>query len=893
MRSLLNPTCARTVTVLCILLLGVTLVWQRSEARPPIRKAFFNVYPSAVGSVLDDLPSNPGHCGVCHLDFNGGGPRNAFGLEVQVNIPNYSTYEEAIQAIENNDSDGDTYINVTEITDTVNFGNTPTFPGLTPSDTGEVLNVDVADILDHLVPSGGSDVTPPDVTVLSPNGAESYNAGSMPNIHWIASDSSGISYVDLYMSDDNGLTYKPIARTEPNDEIFEWFVPNRPGSQTLIKVVARDNAGNLGSDESDAPFTIVATPAGYVPTTLRDIDLPGTQPLEGAILSDVTATCVVCHGNYNTDVEPWYHWEGSMMGNAARDPLFYACLAVAEQDAPSVGDVCIRCHSPGGWQEGRSTDTGGGLLTARDRQSVQCDFCHRLVDPIYKAGISPIEDVAVLDSLDALPLTYANGQFVNDPAPLRRGPFADAIASHAFVESPFHRVSDVCGTCHDVSNPVFIAGVTPGDYVPNGFDSPHPDGDPRNMFPIERTYSEWSESEYAVLGVYAPQFAGSKASGIVSTCEDCHQRDTTGKGCNQQGAPNRSDLPLHDLTGGNYFVPDIIPSFYPDETDSLALHSAKLRAITMLQLAASMELTALEISGKPAVEVKITNETGHKLPSGYPEGRRIWLNVKAYDSAQNEVYESGVYDDGTGVLTHDEDIKVYEIHPGLSPSLASALGLPAGESFHFVLNDTVYADNRIPPRGFTNAGFEAVQSPPVAYSYPDSQYWDVTTYELPSTAELVEVTLYYQSTTKEYVEFLRDENETNSAGQDLYDAWVAQGRAAPVIMVSGNIFVTPTTGVEGGPGLHYALLQSYPNPFRNSATIGYSIAQSDFVTIRVFDAAGRMVKTLVDEFVGIPGKHAVTWDGRSDSGSQLPAGVYFYQMNAGDFKAMRKMILVR
>lgn len=51
-----------------------------------------------------------------------------------------------------------------------------------------------------------------------------------------------------------------------------------------------------------------------------------------------------------------------MMAQAARDPLFLACLAVEEQDAPSVGDLCIRCHSPGGWEEGRSTDTGGGML---------------------------------------------------------------------------------------------------------------------------------------------------------------------------------------------------------------------------------------------------------------------------------------------------------------------------------------------------------------------------------------------------------------------------------------------------------------------------------------------------------------------------------------------------
>ncbi len=894
MRPKLLSSTPRVLTLLLFALALGALAWGHSEARPPIRKAFFVVYPAAEDTtVLDELPSNANHCGVCHLNFDGGGPRNAYGLDVEVNLGNYPTEEEVIQAVENLDSDGDGFSNLIEITDVANFGNTPTFPGLVVGDTASVLNVSIAEIRDHLVPSGGSDTTPPIVTVTSPNGAESYSAGATPNVQWTATDESGISSVDIFMSEDNGATYKPIARNESNDGSFEWFVPNRPGSQTLLMVVARDSAANKGSDESDGTFTILGSPAGYVPTTLRDMDLPGTQPLEGPILSDVTATCFVCHGNYNTDTEPWYHWAGSMMGNAARDPLFFACLAIAEQDAPSVGDLCIRCHSPGGWQEGRSTDTSGDQLTAKDRQSVQCDFCHRLVDPIYKPGISPEEDVAVLDSLDTLPLAYANGQFVNDTVPLRRGPFADAVASHSFLESPFHREADACGTCHDVSNPVFTAGATPGDYVPNDFDTPHPDGDLRNMFPIERTYSEWSTSEYAVTGVYAPQFAGSKPDGIVSTCQDCHQRDTTGEGCSEPGAPTRSNLPLHDLMGGNYFVPDIIPSFYPGEVDSLTLHSAKLRAISTLQLAASMELTALQIGNDPAVEVKIINETGHKLPSGYPEGRRIWLNVKAYDGAQNVAYESGAYDVGTGVLTHDEDAKIYEIHPGLSPGLASALELDAGKSFHFVLNDTIYSDNRIPPRGFTNANFETIQSPPVAYTYADSQYWDITTYELPSTSELVEVTLYYQATTKEYVEFLRDENETNSAGQDLYDAWVAQGRAAPVIMVSGNIFVTPTTDVPGGTGLHYALLQSFPNPFTNTATIVYSIAQPGFVTLRVFDAKGRLVRTLVDDYVERPGRNAVTWNGKSEAGEELPTGVYFYEISAGNFEATRKMILVK
>jgi len=60
-------------------------------------------------------------------------------------------------------------------------------------------------------------------------------------------------------------------------------------------------------------------------------------------------------------------------------------------------------------------------------------------------------------------------------------------------------------------------------------------------------------------------------------------RDVTGVGSNVPGSPSRSDIGLHDLTGGNTFVPDIIPDFFPD-VDVAALQAGKLRAESMLSL---------------------------------------------------------------------------------------------------------------------------------------------------------------------------------------------------------------------------------------------------------------------------------------------------------------------
>lgn len=861
-----------------------------ADARNPIKNTFFDFYPVAEGTQLEDLPSSASHCGVCHFDFDGGGQRNPYGLGIEVGLGGGLSNQEAILAIAGNDSDNDGFDNETEITAVETFANTPTFPGLSETNYTGAINIPLDEITPYLTPSGGSDITPPVVTVTSPSGGEVMAAGSFFAIHYTATDESGVAYVNIDLSDDGGEEYKPVAIHLDPSGGYSWFVPNRPGTTNLIRVEAVDLAGNEGEGESAAVFEITPTPAGYVPTTLRDMDLPGTQPHEGAVMEDPDVNCATCHGNYDQAVEPWHNWRGSMMGQAARDPFFFACLAIAEQDAPSVGDLCIRCHSPGGWQEGRSVDTSGGLLNVKDRHGVHCDFCHRVVDHNYVEGVSPAQDPAVLEEIEPLPLQYGNGQFINDPAPLRRGPYADAQASHEFVESPVHRSSDMCGICHDVSSPVFMKQE--GDtYVPTVFDEKHPDMDIRNMFPIERTYSEWTESEYASAGVYAPQFAGNKPDGIVSSCQDCHMRDVTGQGANQSGTPTRDDLGLHDFTGGNTFVVDIVDDFFPDEVDPAQLADAKARAAHMLSLAATLEATPEEFG----LTVRVINETGHKLPSGYPEGRRIWLHVAAYDEAEQLVFESGAYDADTGVLTHDDQVKIYEIQPGLSPGLASALGLPAGKSFHFVLNDTIYLDNRIPPRGFTNDGFAAIQSPAVAHEYADGQYWDDTAYTLPAEAATATVTLYYQITSKEYVEFLRDENTTNSAGQQLYDAWVAQGRAAPEVMaqVTTEVSITPSA-VDDEPAtrpLALELRRVEPNPLRGRATIRYTLPEARAVGLAIYDITGRSVCSLYRGRQPA-GHHTQLWDGRDGEGRPVASGVYFVRLDAGDDRLQQRLLVL-
>ena len=133
--------------VACVL--GTCVVVEESRAFPAIRSDFFDAYPDAVGTRLDTLPSNNNHCGVCHYDFGGGGTRNLYGQAVEA-LPSISPAQ--ILTLGSLDSDGDGFTNDQEILDLLAYSNTPTFPGLTPTNINLVSDVSVAEIEDHLVP---------------------------------------------------------------------------------------------------------------------------------------------------------------------------------------------------------------------------------------------------------------------------------------------------------------------------------------------------------------------------------------------------------------------------------------------------------------------------------------------------------------------------------------------------------------------------------------------------------------------------------------------------------------------------------------------------------------------------------------------------------------------
>ena len=102
------------------------------------------------------------------------------------------------------------------------------------------------------------------------------------------------------------------------------------------------------------------------------------------------------------------------------------------------------------------------------------------------------------------------------------------------------------------------------------------------------------------------------------------------------------------------------------------------------------------------------------------------------------------------------------------------------------------------------------------------------------------------------------------------------------------------TGVEDEPGpRRFALHANVPNPFNPSTTIYYDVpVGSPMVTLRIYDAAGRLVRTLVRGKVPT-GRRSVQWQGRDDAGHSVASGIYHLRMEAGEFKSSRKLALVQ
>jgi hypothetical protein len=499
-------------------------------------------------------------------------------------------------------------------------------------------------------------------------------------------------------------------------------------------------------------------------------------------------------------------WAGGIMAHAARDPSFYATMNVAnrdfinllehvsqggdippltdlglstaldllgksEEEQAVVGDFCLRCHSPAGWMEGFSEpvntaephlrgDFWGASLQEISPTSAQapdplhnkdseghmdgisCDVCHRMVDN-QKDG-------------SGVKAAGNGGFFVDLYEPFGVEPEEGMGPGAPRVTHPFQTESAQCGTCHEVTNPLLLT-----------LTDPEGDGTPANIpHPIERTYTEWYNSDFR-----------DKANG---RCQDCHRP------MRFPGAQTWMLSQLERLWGpidqswadlGYAVTPSRQAALDARVLDNLDFVDGATAKISVISKPRSLRPGD---TGK--VKFRITNKTGHKLPTGYGEGRQMWLHVKIW-TKKGTILEDGVVDPVTGEVQVADPDDIFEMH-----ALAEGYGdlfddnndgvvTEHEKEFHFALLNKIVKDNRIPPKGFDKAAYMAQGAFIVpADEYADGQNWADREYSftVPANAKgniKIEAKLMYKTFSNHYVDFLaeKDQEPTVSNGGHARD----------------------------------------------------------------------------------------------------------------------------
>lgn len=108
-----------------------------------------------------------------------------------------------------------------------------------------------------------------------------------------------------------------------------------------------------------------------------------------------------------------------------------------------------------------------------------------------------------------------------------------------------------------------------------------------------------------------------------------------------------------------------------------------------------------------------------------------------------------------------------------------------------------------------------------------------------------------------------------------------------------NVVPYPT-GVNPTPTFENELGYAYPNPFNPTTLIRYNVEGETHVALRIYDVAGKLVRTLVNGVKSpAAGGHVVEWDGKDDYGTAVASGVYLYRLETGHFEEVRKVVLLK
>lgn len=144
----------------------------------------------------------------------------------------------------------------------------------------------------------------------------------------------------------------------------------------------------------------------------------------------------------------------------------------------------------------------------------------------------------------------------------------------------------------------------------------------------------------------------------------------------------------------------------------------------------------------------------------------------------------------------------------------------------------------------------------------------------------------YNFPTNAKLRFMCDASDNND---DVYiDEIEFRGLSGSALAKAGDI---PSAALQTQPE-SFQLHQNYPNPFNPTTTIRFSLPEATSITLRIYNSAGQLVKTLASGNMEA-GYHSLPWNAVDESGSKVASGFYFYKLQAGSFTQVRKMLLLK
>ena len=413
-----------------------------------------------------------------------------------------------------------------------------------------------------------------------------------------------------------------------------------------------------------------------------------------------SGNCASCHDGLTDtsgdDVSIVKDWGASMMANATKDPFWKAKVATELERnahlADVINDKCTQCHAPMANYEITKVSPveqvtlfgAGGLLDPASpmhdaaMDGVSCTACHQITDD------------ATLGTLDG----FSGNYNINNTKTIF-GQYAGVSSNPMLMSTGYTPVfsahvsdSAMCATCHNLKTPyVDAAGIQLTTTA-------------ETEFPEQMPYTEWQNSVF--------EDAGSNPQ----SCQDCHMPKTRSVvSTRPNGLAERDDFAKHHLVGANTTMLTLLKNNAVElgVNNSSDMGLSISRARVMLQSSVDINIDSASVTnGVLEANVSLTNNSGHKTPSGYPS-RRMWLHFKVTDSSNNIIFESGRMNaDGSIVgADNDADQSIFEPHYDLITTTDQVqiyepvMGNSDDEVTYTLLRGAQYLkDNRLTPQGF-------------------------------------------------------------------------------------------------------------------------------------------------------------------------------------------------